>query len=83
MYSYNRRQAAHWDQSVLSITPSELAEMHPDERSEELEAALHRAGDLAEAITAAFKADLGSDLDVVLKAAKTLQAVARKLTAGR
>lgn len=80
MYSYDRRHlvAAQWDQSVLSITPSELAEMHPDERAEELEAALHRAGDLAEAIGKAFKKDLVNDYDDVVHAAKLLQGVARK-----
>ena len=74
---------ASWDQAALGITPAELSAMHPDERIEELVGALYRAGDLAEAVAIAFRAELGSDAAAVIQAAKLLHKVSRKLTARR
>lgn len=70
-------KTAGWDASVLGLTKSDLEDMDEDEKHEKLQELLHQAGDLAEAIAAAFGPELGPKKDDVTKAAKTLQGIAR------
>lgn len=69
----------NWDQSVLSLTPEELAEMSEDERRERLADEINRAADLLRTLGVVFKEDLGSDNQAILAvAATTTSRVARK-----
>jgi len=53
--------------------------MDADERLEALEELLNQAGDLAENIAEAFKAELGNDSRAVAQAGRALIQVARRI----